>query len=246
VAAASRFVPLCEAACRQSGVAQSIGTVLPLVRQAPQACDCETPFRFVDILRALADAARAHLTVGTAMISGRSPVCLTRARFGQRPGRRQNSPCRFAIFWPLLFACLALLAADVAWACQSPDRAQLPSQANLLADEALDPKGVASPSDAAFPAAERTPNSSCPVCRCLRPGSERLGATKLRAEGANLARAPPSCGIPSATFLCLCETRAQRYLSTARSSVVLCRAEHPENKTHRARLGLWRRSLSDV
>ena len=192
MAAASRFVPLCEAACEQSGVAQAIGTVLPQVRQAPQACDCETPFRFVDILRALADAVRAHLTVGTAMISGRSPVCLTRARFGRRPGRRQNSPRRFAIFWPLLLACLALLAADVAWAWQSPDQAQLPSQANLLADEALDPKGVASPSDGASPAAERAPNSSCPVCRCLRPGSERLGATKSRAEGANLARAPPS------------------------------------------------------
>jgi len=144
----------------------------------------------VDILRALADAARAHLTVGTAMISGRSPVRLTRARFGRRAG--QNSPRRFAIFWSLLLACLALLAADVAWAWQSPDQAQPPSQANLLADEGLDPKGFAFPSDGAPPAAERAPNSSCPVCRCLRPGSERLGATKSRAEGANLARAPPS------------------------------------------------------
>jgi hypothetical protein len=191
VAAASRFVPLCEAACEQSGVAQAFGTVLPPVRQAPQACDCEIPLRFADILRALADAARLHLTVGIAMISGRSPVCLRRARFGRRPWRRQT-PRRFAIFWLLLLACLALLAADVAWAWQSPDQAQLPSQANLLADEALDPKGVASPSDGASPAAERAPNSPCPVCRGLRPGSERLGATKSRAAGANLARAPPS------------------------------------------------------
>ena len=193
VAAASRFVPLCEAACEQNGVAQTIGTVLPPARQAPQACDCERPFRSLDILRRPADADRAHLTVGPAMISARSPVCSSPARSWQRPGPMQKVRPRFAIFWLLLLACLALSAADVAWACQSPDQARLPSQANMLADGALDPKGVASPSDGASAAvAEQALKSSCLRCRCLRLGYERLGANKSRTECANLARAPPS------------------------------------------------------
>ena len=187
------FCALCEAACEQNGVAQTIGTVLPQARQAPQACDCETPFRSVDILRRPADADRAHLTVGTAMISARCPVCRSLARSWQRPGPMQKVRPRFAIFWLLLLACLALSAADVAWACQSPDQAQLPSQANMLADGALDPKDVASPSDDASAAvAEQALKSSSLRCRCLRLGYERLGANKSRTEYANLARAPPS------------------------------------------------------
>jgi hypothetical protein len=133
----------------------------------------------------------AHLTVGTAMISACSPVCLTPARFWQRPRPMRNSRRRFASFWLLRLACLALLAADVAWACQPPDQAQLPSQTNMLADEAFDPKGVASPSDGAWPAvAKQALISSCPGCRRLKLGYDCL-ATKSPAECANLARAPP-------------------------------------------------------
>ena len=76
------------------------------------------------------------------MMSTHSRVGLTRPQSWQRPGPLRGSRHGLPIFWLLLLACLALWSADVVWACQSPDQAQLPSQTNMLADEALDPKGV--------------------------------------------------------------------------------------------------------
>ena len=102
----------------------------------------------------------------------------------------RNSRQRVALFWLLLLTCLALSAADVAWTCQSPDQAQLPSQTNMLADEVLDPNGFASAGDAAPPGVAEALQSPC----ALRPsvGYDRPDTTKLWAATANLARAPPS------------------------------------------------------
>jgi len=104
----------------------------------------------------------------------------------------RNCRQRFALFWLLLLTCLALSAADVAWACQSPDQAQLPSQTNMLADEVLDPKGFASPGDGAPPGIAEALQSPCVRCRCPSLGYDRPDTTKPWAASANLARAPPS------------------------------------------------------
>jgi hypothetical protein len=130
----------------------------------------------------------AHLT---AMISACSPVGSTPARARRRRRPVRGSRHRLPIFSLLLLACLALWAADVAWACQSPDQAHLPSQTNMLAAEALDPKGAASPGDGAPGAAEAALKTADARYRCPR-GDDRSNATKSRAACANLARAPPS------------------------------------------------------
>jgi len=92
----------------------------------------------------------------------------------------------------LVLACLALSLADVAWACQTPDQVHLPSQANVLVDEASDARNGLTPHGNATPCC----NIEAVRTLCVRGRSAAFAGilgdrSETLLDRANPARAPP-------------------------------------------------------
>mgnify|MGYP003694431785 CR=1 FL=1 len=178
-------MPLCEAACEAKAAWLRLSEPsYPKLGKHRRHVIARHLSDSVDILRAPADAVRAHLAVRTAMISGRSPVCLTRARV-RATTRAQALPAPFLqSFGPCCWRAWRSLPQTSPGRGNRPIKRNCQASANLLADEALDPKGVASPSDGASPAAERAPNSSLPsLPLAFRAGLRAAGHNQIAGRG---------------------------------------------------------------
>jgi hypothetical protein len=92
----------------------------------------------------------------------------------------------------LVLASLALSAADVAWACQTPDQIHLSSQANMLVDAASDARAGLTQHGHATPCCTiEAVRALCVRGRAAALAEILRDRSKLLASRANLARAPP-------------------------------------------------------